>query len=309
MPDGHTRIGLCTPVDRPFSGGSLIRAGARRISVVDFVGHLCQQDIVEMVDRSAAAPQVAQEVTCRGWRAGIQRGTGASGGTGSGSPHHRDRAHQGYRVGSRCTLTARCPEDGEALGPLADQRKGRCCGAIPPTAEGRPLQGDHAPREPGPRPPGERYDGRRERFAADNDARYQSMIAAVRSSAQLAETARQGSASLGATPRPPPSSRTWPASWTSSARESPAPPPEQACKTLSTKSATMSDGTPATGTDRVETAVSPTGASETRPSRLDHPRQVPLSAQAGGTRHTARRHLEGPRVRARAARDAAGPKR
>jgi hypothetical protein len=48
---------------------------------------------------------------------------------------------------------------------------------------------------------------------------------------------------------------------------------------------------------------------ETRPSQLDHPRRVPPSAQARGTRHTARRHLEWPRVRARAARDAAGPRR
>jgi len=48
---------------------------------------------------------------------------------------------------------------------------------------------------------------------------------------------------------------------------------------------------------------------ETRPSRLDHPRRVLPAAQARGTRHTARRHLEWPRVRARAARDAAGPRR
>jgi hypothetical protein len=47
----------------------------------------------------------------------------------------------------------------------------------------------------------------------------------------------------------------------------------------------------------------------TRPSRLDHPRRVLPSVQVRGTRHTARRHLEWPRVRARAARDAAGPRK
>ena len=47
----------------PFSGRSLIRAGARCISVSETVGLLCQHDIVEMVDPpSASAPQVAQEV-------------------------------------------------------------------------------------------------------------------------------------------------------------------------------------------------------------------------------------------------------
>lgn len=43
----------------------------------------------------------------------------------------------------------------------------------------------------------ERDDGRRERYVADNDAWYQSMIAAAQSNAQLAETARQGVRVLG----------------------------------------------------------------------------------------------------------------
>ncbi|MFG3496371.1 helix-turn-helix domain-containing protein [Streptomyces sp. NPDC047928] len=43
----------------------------------------------------------------------------------------------------------------------------------------------------------ERAEGRRERYAVDNDVWYQSMIAAARSNAQLAETARQGVGVLG----------------------------------------------------------------------------------------------------------------
>ncbi|HWV76991.1 MAG TPA: MarR family transcriptional regulator, partial [Isoptericola sp.] len=43
----------------------------------------------------------------------------------------------------------------------------------------------------------ERGDGRRERYAADGDAWYQSMIAAARSNAALAATARQGVDVLG----------------------------------------------------------------------------------------------------------------
>ncbi len=43
----------------------------------------------------------------------------------------------------------------------------------------------------------ERDEGRRERYSADNDAWYQSMIAAARSNAELAETARQGVGVLG----------------------------------------------------------------------------------------------------------------
>lgn len=43
----------------------------------------------------------------------------------------------------------------------------------------------------------ERADGRRERYVADTDAWYQSMIAAARSNAELAETARQGVGVLG----------------------------------------------------------------------------------------------------------------
>jgi DNA-binding transcriptional ArsR family regulator len=43
----------------------------------------------------------------------------------------------------------------------------------------------------------ERADGRRERYVADNEVWYQSMVAAVRSNAQLAETARQGVTVLG----------------------------------------------------------------------------------------------------------------
>ncbi len=43
----------------------------------------------------------------------------------------------------------------------------------------------------------ERTEGRRERYVADNEVWYQSMIAAVRSNAQLAETARQGVTVLG----------------------------------------------------------------------------------------------------------------
>ncbi|SEE43393.1 GbsR/MarR family transcriptional regulator [Jiangella alba] len=42
-----------------------------------------------------------------------------------------------------------------------------------------------------------RDDGRRERYAADNDVWYQSMLATARSNAQLAETARQGVGVLG----------------------------------------------------------------------------------------------------------------
>nr|WP_246400772.1 MarR family transcriptional regulator [Jiangella mangrovi] len=44
----------------------------------------------------------------------------------------------------------------------------------------------------------ERAEGRRERYVADNDVWYQSMIAAARSNLQLAETARQGVGVLGA---------------------------------------------------------------------------------------------------------------
>ncbi|CAM5520704.1 hypothetical protein GCM10010256_35250 [Streptomyces coeruleorubidus] len=43
----------------------------------------------------------------------------------------------------------------------------------------------------------ERDEGRRERYAVDDDVFYQSMIASARSSAQLAETARQGVGVLG----------------------------------------------------------------------------------------------------------------
>ncbi|WP_432117075.1 helix-turn-helix domain-containing protein [Streptomyces sp. bgisy032] len=43
----------------------------------------------------------------------------------------------------------------------------------------------------------ERDEGRRERYVVDNDVWYQSMIAAARSSAQLAEAARQGVTVLG----------------------------------------------------------------------------------------------------------------
>lgn len=43
----------------------------------------------------------------------------------------------------------------------------------------------------------ERVEGRRERYLADTDAWYQSMIAAARSNAELAETARQGVSVLG----------------------------------------------------------------------------------------------------------------
>ena len=43
----------------------------------------------------------------------------------------------------------------------------------------------------------DRDEGRRERYSADNDAWYQSMIAAARSNAELAETARQGVNVLG----------------------------------------------------------------------------------------------------------------
>ncbi|MFD7552906.1 helix-turn-helix domain-containing protein [Streptomyces sp. NPDC059578] len=43
----------------------------------------------------------------------------------------------------------------------------------------------------------ERDEGRRERYAVDNDVWYQSMVAAARSHAQLAETARQGVSILG----------------------------------------------------------------------------------------------------------------
>lgn len=43
----------------------------------------------------------------------------------------------------------------------------------------------------------ERDAGRRERYSADNDAWYQSMLAAARSNAELAETARQGVGVLG----------------------------------------------------------------------------------------------------------------
>ena len=43
----------------------------------------------------------------------------------------------------------------------------------------------------------DREEGRRERYSADNDAWYQSMIAAARSNAELAETARQGVSVLG----------------------------------------------------------------------------------------------------------------
>ncbi|KQR17241.1 helix-turn-helix domain-containing protein [Cellulomonas sp. Leaf334] len=43
----------------------------------------------------------------------------------------------------------------------------------------------------------ERGEGRRERYVADGDVWYQSMIAAARSNAQLAETARQGVSLLG----------------------------------------------------------------------------------------------------------------
>ncbi|GHC73946.1 helix-turn-helix domain-containing protein [Streptomyces cinnamoneus] len=43
----------------------------------------------------------------------------------------------------------------------------------------------------------EREEGRRERYLVDNDVWYQSMIAAARSHAQLAETARQGVGILG----------------------------------------------------------------------------------------------------------------
>ena len=92
----------------------------------------------EVAIASAAAPQVAQEVTCRGRRAGIQCG----------------RVHR-----------------------------------VVPSA-------------------GSATTARRERYAANNDAWYQSMIAAAQSSAQLAETARRASV-LGRDTRPPPSSRTW----------------------------------------------------------------------------------------------------
>ena len=44
----------------------------------------------------------------------------------------------------------------------------------------------------------ERGDGRRERYVADNDVWYQSMVASARSNAVLAETAREGVAVLGA---------------------------------------------------------------------------------------------------------------
>ncbi|WP_085368641.1 helix-turn-helix domain-containing protein [Leifsonia sp. NCR5] len=44
----------------------------------------------------------------------------------------------------------------------------------------------------------ERGDGRRERYIADGDVWYQSMIAAARSNAQIAETAREGVRLLGA---------------------------------------------------------------------------------------------------------------
>jgi DNA-binding transcriptional ArsR family regulator len=43
----------------------------------------------------------------------------------------------------------------------------------------------------------ERIDGRRERYVADNEVWYQSMAAAVRSNAQIAEAARRGVAVLG----------------------------------------------------------------------------------------------------------------
>jgi len=43
----------------------------------------------------------------------------------------------------------------------------------------------------------EREEGRRERYAADGDAWYQSMLAAARSNAQMAEVARQGVGVLG----------------------------------------------------------------------------------------------------------------
>lgn len=43
----------------------------------------------------------------------------------------------------------------------------------------------------------ERVDGRRERYVADNQVWYQSMVAAARSNAHIAETARQGAAVLG----------------------------------------------------------------------------------------------------------------
>jgi predicted transcriptional regulator len=43
----------------------------------------------------------------------------------------------------------------------------------------------------------QRDEGRRERYVADNDVWYQSMVAAARSNAELAETARQGVSILG----------------------------------------------------------------------------------------------------------------
>jgi DNA-binding transcriptional ArsR family regulator len=43
----------------------------------------------------------------------------------------------------------------------------------------------------------QRDEGRRERYVADNDVWYQSMVAAARSNAQLADTARQGVSILG----------------------------------------------------------------------------------------------------------------
>jgi len=74
----------------------------------------------------------------------------------------------------------------------------------------------------------ERDERRRERYIVDDDVWYQSMIATARSNALFAATARQGVTVLGsgspaAVRRPPSASRTSRASWTSSARASPAP--------------------------------------------------------------------------------------
>jgi hypothetical protein len=95
----------------------------------------------------------------------------------------------------------------------------------------------------------ERDERRRERYVIDDDVWYQSMMASVRGTAQVAETARQGVGILG--PDTPAATRLENiARFLDFVSESLARATEQAREVLHTKPATIPDGTAEPSSDR-----------------------------------------------------------
>lgn len=105
----------------------------------------------------------------------------------------------------------------------------------------------------------ERDERRRDRYVVDDDAWYEATIASARANDQLVATARQGVAILGPHTPPPPAWRTSPASSTSSAKASPAPPNRPA------KSSTPNPKQPRT------TPPHQVRTTDRQPSRVDNP--------------------------------------